>query len=142
MSSILIRYSARSTPVGKSGFAAEASWTVWIWAAGALVAGLDASTPSCGAQPAIPRQPRTRIAARKKVALCSDTKIPRDSIPESFPIAFINSRLSERRFGNGGGGVIVYDRLRSNLNEVERLLLSDRRDQGAERFGHPRRPSN
>src|ERR1700722_8448490 len=143
MSSGLIRYSARSTPVGKSRFGVEASWTVWICAVGHLVTGRDATTSPCGAQPPMPRQPRARTAALNKVALRSvNTKIPRDSIPESFPIAFINFRHSERRFGNGGGRVIVDDRLRSNLNEVERLLLPDQRDQGAQRFGHPRRPSN
>src|ERR1700722_18091582 len=103
MSSGLIRYSARSTPVGKSRFGVEASWTVWICAVGDLVTGLEATTSPCGAQPPMPRQPRARTAALNKVALRSDMKIPRESTPESFPFVFINLRLSNGRFGNGGG---------------------------------------
>src|SRR5271170_6720743 len=142
MSPVLTRYSERSAPVGKSRFGSEASWTVWLCAAGNLVAGLEATISPCGAQPAMPRQPRTRTAAPKKVALRSDTKIPRDPIPERFPIAFVNLRLSNGRFRNGGGGVIADNRLRSNLNEVERLLFPNERDQGAQRLRHPRRPPN
>src|ERR1700677_4098855 len=118
MSSVLIRYSARPTPVGNSALGDDAS-TPCVCAVIFLLAGLEATTPPCGAQPPKATQPRATAAVLKKpLSSLVHTEVPRYSIPERFPIVFVDLRFRIQSLGDSGRALITENRVRSNLQEV------------------------